>query len=85
MVNNRERFDKVIRWSPAARGAVVLLPDSGDVRHHPFDFEVAHLVDCIVNDKESHANVADAYKTHEVVFAADLSGKEGKPVKLPLP
>ena len=62
-----------------------ILPDSGDVTHHPFTHEVAHLVDCIVNNKESHCNVADAYKTHEICFAADLSGKEGRPVRLPLP
>ena len=62
-----------------------ILPDSGDVRHHPFTFEAAHLVDCILNNKESHANVADAFKTHEVCYAADLSGKTGQPVQLPLP
>lgn len=61
-----------------------ILPDSGDVTHHPFVHEAAHLVDCILANTESHCNVADAYKTHEAVFAADLSGKEGKPVKLPL-
>ena len=61
-----------------------ILPDSGDVTHHPFTHEAAHLVDCILNNKESHANVADALKSHEICFAADLSGKEGKPVKLPL-
>ena len=47
--------------------------------------EDAHLVDCILNDKESHVNVADAYTTHEICFAADLSGKSGQPVRLPLP
>ncbi|GMU91726.1 MAG: dehydrogenase [Candidatus Hydrogenedentota bacterium] len=61
-----------------------ILPDSGDVTHHPFVHEAAHLVDCIRSGTESHCNVADAYKTHEACFAADLSGKEGKPVKLPL-
>ena len=30
VAHNRERFDKVIRWSPAAEGSIVLLPDSGD-------------------------------------------------------
>ncbi len=30
VAHNQERFDKVIRWSPAAEGSVVLLPDSGD-------------------------------------------------------
>ncbi len=61
-----------------------ILPDSGDVTHHPFTFEVAHLVECIREGKESHASVADAYKTHEACFAADLSGKEGKPIALPM-
>jgi predicted dehydrogenase len=62
-----------------------ILPDSGDVTHHPFTHEVAHFVECIRTNRESHVNVADAYKTHEVVFAADLSAKEGRPVSLPLP
>ena len=61
-----------------------ILPDSGDVTHHPFVHEAAHLVDCILANRESHCNIADAYKTHEACFAADLSGQEGKPVALPL-
>ncbi len=62
-----------------------ILPDSGDVRHHPFKPEVAHLVESIRTGADSHCNVADAYKTHELCFAADLSGKERRPVALPLP
>ena len=61
-----------------------ILPDSGDVAHHPFTEEAAHLVDCIQFDEESHASVADAWVTHEICFAADLSGLTGKPVTLPL-
>ena len=61
-----------------------ILPDSGDVSHHPFTHEVANLVECIQENKESHASVAEAYLTHEACFAADLSGKEGKPVALPM-
>lgn len=62
-----------------------ILPDSGDVTHHPFVHEVDHLVDCIRTGQDSHADVNDAYKTHEVCYAADLSGAEGRPVQLPLP
>lgn len=62
-----------------------LLPNSGDVNHHPFDAEMAHLVDCILEDRESHCNVADAYHTHEVCLAIDRSIAEGgRPVALPL-
>lgn len=61
-----------------------ILPDSGDVTHHPFQGEIDHLVDCVLSGRESHASVADAYKTHEICFAADRSAQEGRPVRLPL-
>ncbi len=62
-----------------------IMPDSGDVTHHPFKGEVNHLVECIQTNTESHVNIEDAYKTHEIVLAADRSGQTGKPVALPLP
>jgi predicted dehydrogenase len=62
-----------------------ILPDSGDVHHHPFDGEVNHFVDCIRQGRESHCNVADGYLTHELCLAIDRSIEEGgRPVKLPL-
>jgi len=61
------------------------LPNSGAVEHHPFDAEVNHLVDCILENRESHCNIADAYRTHEVCLAIDQSLREGgRPVRLPL-
>lgn len=79
-------------WSPSKfpgqRGWVsypTILPDSGDVTHHPFQAEIDHFVDCIINDRESHTNVADAVKTHELAMAADMSAERGgEPIKLPL-
>jgi predicted dehydrogenase len=62
-----------------------VLPDSAAVEHHPFDAEVGHLVDCILQDRESHCSIADAYHTHEVCLAIDRSvALGGVPVKLPL-
>jgi predicted dehydrogenase len=61
-----------------------ILPDSGDVSHHPFRDEVQHLVDCILNDRESHANLEDAAVTHEICFASQISAREKRPVRLPL-
>jgi predicted dehydrogenase len=61
-----------------------ILPDSGDVTHHPFEGEIDHLVDCILNDKESFVNVDDAVKTHEICLAAGISAQEGRSVRLPL-
>ena len=79
-------------WSkkllPGQRGWTTMntvLPDSGAVDHHPFDDEMNHLVDCILQDRESFVNIADAYKTHEVCIAIDRSiAQGGRPVKLPL-
>jgi len=77
---SRRAFPGQTSWTEVP----TILPDSGDVTHHPFQQEVDHLVDCILNDKESHVNVADAYKTHEIILAADRSGIEGVPMRLPL-
>lgn len=77
---SRRQFPGQTGWAEVP----TILPDSGDVTHHPFKGEVNHLVDCIQNDVESHVNIADAYKTHEIVLAADKSGIDGKPVALPL-
>jgi predicted dehydrogenase len=76
------------RLFPGQSGWAVVptvLPDSGDVHHHPFDAEINHFVDCIREGRESHCNIADAYRTHELCLAIDRSIDEGgRPVKLPL-
>jgi UDP-N-acetyl-2-amino-2-deoxyglucuronate dehydrogenase len=60
-------------------------PDSGDVAHHPFVPEIAHFIDCIKNDVESHASIHDSYKSMAVCFAIDESAAEGgAPVKVRL-
>jgi predicted dehydrogenase len=62
-----------------------ILPDSGDVHHHPFDGEINHFVDCILRGCESHCSVADAWYSHEVCLAIDRSLDEGgRIVTLPL-
>ncbi len=59
-------------------------PDSGDVAHHPFQGEIDHIVDCILNDEDSYADIFDSINTHEACFAADISAAEGRTVALPL-
>ena len=61
-----------------------VLPDSGEVEHHPFDAEINHFVDCIQSETESHCSVADAYKTHELCLAIDKSiAEQGVVISLP--
>ena len=47
-----------------------ILPDSSNVSHHPFQAEIDHLVECVRDGRESHCNLDDAIKTHEIAFAA---------------
>jgi predicted dehydrogenase len=61
-----------------------ICPDNADVSHHPFQGEIDHFVDCVRHDQESHCNLDDAAKTHEIVFGAFKSYRTGQPVKLPL-
>ena len=60
-----------------------ILPDSSDVKHHPFQAEIDHFVDCVLGDVESHCNLDDAILTHEIVFAAQECYRTGRPVTLP--
>ncbi len=59
-------------------------PESSDVTHHPFQAEIDHFIDCVRNDVESHCNLADAIRTHDVFFAAEQCYREPRPVGLPL-
>ncbi len=61
-----------------------ILPDSSDVEHHPFQGQIDHFVECLRGGVESHCNLDDAIRTHEVVFAALECYKTGRPVQLPL-
>jgi len=57
-----------------------VLPDSGDVAHHPFQGEVEHFLDCIEKDIRPFPDLDDAAETMAVCVAADLSVEEGRPV-----
>jgi len=59
-------------------------PDDWDVAQHPFPVEVDYFVDCIRKGEESQLSFPRALKTYEVIFAAEQSAREGKPVSLPL-
>ncbi len=84
-VRNNQLFSEKFPGQTGWATIPTVLPDSGDVTHHPFTDEIAHFIECILRDQESHANLADCAKSHEICFASELSAKEGKPVTLPLP
>ncbi len=83
-IHNNRVFTR--RW-PGQKGWAeipTILPDSGDVTHHPFAGEIRHFVDCIAAGQESHCSVAEAVETHEICLAAEISARQGRPVRLPL-
>ncbi|MFQ6036819.1 MAG: Gfo/Idh/MocA family protein, partial [Sedimentisphaerales bacterium] len=43
-----------------------ILPDSADVAHHPFEGEVSHFLDCIIEDKRPYPDLDDAARTQAV-------------------
>ena len=43
------------------------------------------FVDAIREDREAQIPMSDAVKTHELIFAAEISAREGRPVSLPPP
>ena len=83
-IRNNQVFSK--RWVGQKDWATIptILPDSGDVTHHPFRPLVNDFVDCILTDRESFAGLDDASKTHEICYAAEMSIRENRPVSLPL-
>jgi predicted dehydrogenase len=62
-----------------------IMPDTAEVTHHPFQGEIDHFATCIVHDETPMPDIKDAVKTHEIIFAAEQSALDGRPVKLPLP
>jgi predicted dehydrogenase len=61
-----------------------ILPDSGDVTHHPFQDEIDHFVECILAGREASPNLEDAVRTTAVCLAADLAAGQRRTVTLPL-
>ncbi len=67
------------KWSELA----VSLLDSGDVSDHPYQRQFESFFEALAKGMEMPlTSLNTAVKTHEVIFAADRSAKEGKPVKL---
>jgi len=75
---NLPGFDKQ-SWSEAS----LKLLDSGDVSDHPYQSQFEAFFKALTQDEQMPlTSLTDMVTTHEVVFAADLSARTGRPVKL---
>ena len=59
-----------------------ILPDSGDVTHHPFNGQIEAFAAGILDGKAILPDLDDAMKTHELIFAAERSAETGQAVRL---
>lgn len=67
------------RWSTLETALV----DSGDVTDHPYRPQFEAFRDSIINDTPMPlTDFETAFQSHRVIYAADLSVAEGRPVKL---
>lgn len=67
------------RWSRIATPLI----DSGDVDDHPYQPQFQEFVESIKrNEPMKLTDFETAFYTHKVAYAADLSAKTGRPVKL---
>jgi predicted dehydrogenase len=57
--------------------------DSGDVSDHPYQTQFQAFFDALDAGKEVPlTSLADALRTHEIIFAADRSAEIGAPVQI---
>jgi predicted dehydrogenase len=83
--DNRVYSDELFPQQDGWAEVPAILPDSGDVSHHPFKGEISHFLDCIESGEDSYVDIADAVNTHEVCFAMDQSWQNGgETIKLPM-
>ena len=85
VIRNNQLASKKLPGQTTFTTIPTILPDSGAVSHHPFQGEIDHFVECVLNDVESHCNLEEAVNTHEVCFATEMSAeRDGEKIKLPL-
>lgn len=83
-IRNNGFFSEMFPESPHFIRTTATYPDDWNVSHHPFPEELSYFIDCIVDEKEPMLSIPRAYKTYELIFAAELSAREHRVVTLPL-
>ncbi len=81
-IRDNQFFSTQVKGQKGFAAVPTIMLDSGDVTHHPYQDEIDEFVDCLRENRPFPIDLDYAVRTHEVVFAADLSAAEGRPVKL---
>ncbi len=83
-IRNNRLFSQRLEGLEGFIEAPVIRPDTAEVSHHPFDGEVAHLIDCLQAGTDTELSLASTVNTHQACIAAEISASEGRIVQLPL-
>lgn len=75
-----ETFPGQIGWQQFE----TVMPDSGSVSHHPFQYLIDDFIEAVDEDRETMLNIEEMVKTHELCIAIDRSGESNERVRLPL-
>jgi predicted dehydrogenase len=80
MLYSKPFFPGLTDWIKIAS----IMPDTENVKHHPFPELVDHFADCILKDLEAHPSVRDVTHAFEIIEAAERSAEKGSTsVKIP--
>jgi predicted dehydrogenase len=84
LLDNRFHSNRLHGLNRSAWSQLSFKPvDSGDVSDHPYQTQFQAFFDAVARGEDMpHTALADAARTHEVIFAADQSAATGRPVRL---
>lgn len=83
VVQNRFYFKESFPGQTGWQTFETVMPDSGAVSHHPFQFLVDDFVGSIRDNREPELNIEESFLTHELCMAIDQSMESGETVRLP--
>ncbi|WP_010277790.1 Gfo/Idh/MocA family protein [Paenibacillus senegalensis] len=83
-IMNNQLFSHKLPGQTDYAAIPTILPDSGDVSHHPFAEELDDFIRSIVEDTQTRCDFFDAMQSMEVCFAIDESIQKGESVKVPV-
>lgn len=81
-IMNNEVFSHKLAGQTDYASIPTILPDSGDVSHHPFAEELDDFIHAVLQDTQTRCDFFDAMKSMEVCFAIDESIEQGRSVKV---
>ncbi len=83
LLDNKFHSTKLATNKAAWSNLSMTMLDSGDVSDHPYSTQFESFFTALAKGKGMPlTSFNDAYKSHQVIFAADLSAEKGRPVKI---